>query len=86
MVWQSPVYAVIDRIEATPHGSVAVIVVDNGPTYNVPRRPGWKEGDVFRWNGRGWVKDAKEKRRRLEGRRRELEVLKARDPGGDIQL
>lgn len=85
-------YYVIDRIE----GRIAVIVADDGRTFDVPKRAlprGCREGTVLRldearespdWSRAGI--DEAERARRLERARDALRRLGERDPGGDVKL
>ena len=86
-------YYVIDRFE----GSLAVIVGDEGRTFDVARRKlpeGCREGTVLRLEAQGdrapdWpraVIDEAERARRLERARETLRRLADSDPGGDITL
>lgn len=72
---------VVDRVE----GAIAVMVSDSGLVTHVRAR-GVKEGQVFRWTKRGWVRDRTEEQRRTRAARAQLEQLKRTDPGGNIQL
>ena len=87
-----PFYAV-DRIE----GKIAVVVADDGRTFEVPRHDlpkGCREGTVLRIDvvTRGtpvWadaVIDEAERVRRLEHARDTLQRLSDTDPGGDVEL
>jgi hypothetical protein len=86
-------YYVIDRFE----GSLAVIVGDDGRTFDVARSKlpeGCREGTVLRLEAQGdrapdWsraVIDEAERARRLERAREALRRLAESDPGGDITL
>jgi hypothetical protein len=84
---------VVDRFE----GEIAVVEVAGGATLDLPRwmlPPHAHEGDVIRvrageaegaWRVETTV-DTAETRRRREAARGTLERLRARDPGGDIEL
>lgn len=86
-------FYVIDRLE----GRIAVIVGDDGRTFDVPKRrlpPGSREGIVLRLETGGdqapdWsraVIDDAERTRRVEQARQLLRRLENSDPGGDITL
>ena len=86
-------YYVIDRIE----GEVAVIIADDGRSFDVPKRglpSGGRDGTVLRIDGAGrdppdWTRaviDEAERFRRLEQAREILRRLEDRDPGGDVTL
>jgi hypothetical protein len=83
-------YHVIDRFE----GTTAVIVADDGRTFDVPRSElprGCREGAVLRLDGEppDWsraVIDEAERARRLQRAREALERLKESDHGGDVTL
>jgi hypothetical protein len=83
-------YYVIDRIE----GKIAVIVADDGRTFEVARGDlphGSREGTVLRAGDADpdWSQaqiDEAEGRRRLEQARDTLRRLEGTDPGGDIDL
>jgi len=83
-------YYVVDRME----GTIAVIVADDGRTFDVPRNElpkGSREGTVLRADDGDpdWSKaqiDEAEGRRRLEHARETLRRLGETDPGGDIDL
>jgi len=86
-------FFVVDRIE----GKIAVIVADDGSSFDVPRRDlpkGCREGTVLRLDAviRGtpnWadaVIDEGERIRRLERARDRLQRLGDTDPGGDVEL
>ena len=83
-------YYVIDRME----GKIAVVVADDGRTFDVARSElpkGSREGTVLR-AGDGepdWSQaqiDEAEGRRRLQQARDTLRELEKTDPGGDIEL
>ncbi len=86
------IYYVVDRIE----GKIAVVVGDNGRSFDVPKRQlphGSREGTVLRVEERGdtidWsraVIDDAERKRRLERARETLRRLGETDPGGDVKL
>ena len=88
----NPEYFVVDRLE----GATAVVVGDNGRSYDVPRDQlpaGSHEGTVLRLAPVGsrpdWstaIIDAAERTRREREARQTLDELRKRDPGGDIQL
>ena len=85
-------FYVIDRIE----GKVAVVVADDGRTFDVPRRTlpkGCREGTVLRIDAAtdtpDWTEaaiDEAERVRRLERARDTVRQLSETDPGGDIEL
>lgn len=83
-------YYVIDRFD----GKAAVIVADDGRTFDVPRRElprGCREGTVLRLEGEppDWsraVIDEAERARRVERARGTLRRLGRSDPGGDVEL
>ena len=86
-------FYVVDRIE----GTTAVIVADDGHTFDAPRRAlpqGCREGTVLRIDGASmespdWanaVIDEPERVRRLERARDTLQHLSETDPGGDVEL
>jgi DUF3006 family protein len=86
-------FYVIDRIE----GRTAVIVADDGRTFDVPLRAlpkGCREGTVLRIDDPGfeipdWGRatiDEAERARRVERARELLRRLEASDLGGDITL
>lgn len=86
-------FYVVDRIE----GKTAVMVGDDGRTFDVPRRAlpkGCREGTVLRIDAGStenpdWanaVVDEIEGARRLERARDELRRLGETDPGGDVEL
>ncbi len=86
-------FFVVDRIE----GTTAVILADDGRTFDVPRRAlpkGSREGTVLRVDGEDleapdWsraVIDEAERVRRLERARDTLRRLSKTDPGGDVEL
>ena len=86
-------FYVVDRIE----GTTAVIVADDGPTFDVPRRAlpkGSREGTVLRIDGErtdspDWAEaviDETERVRRLERARDTIRHLGETDPGGDVEL
>jgi DUF3006 family protein len=75
------VWWVVDRIE----GRYAVLVSDAGQESVVPKKA-FREGRVYWWDGRYLRRSkAEESRRRMNVRAR-LDRLRARDPGGDIQI
>lgn len=85
---------VVDRFE----GDLAVVEVDGGEVVDLPRwllPPGAREGDVVRLRttaaeeGRREVTlllDADATRAARDDAARRLERLRARDPGGDVEL
>ncbi len=84
---------IVDRFE----GDLAVIEREGEATFNLPRDllpAGTKEGDVLRvaLSGSGeqrtWTlqRDPDETERRRQAVKRQVEDLRARDPGGDIAL
>jgi hypothetical protein len=86
-------FYVLDRFE----GKVAVIVADDGRTFDVPRRDlptGCHEGTVLRIDGVTsgspvWadaVIDEAERVRRLDRARETLRRLGDTDPGGNVEL
>ncbi len=86
-------FYVVDRIE----GTTAVIVADDGRTFDAPRRAlpkGCREGTVLRidtanMESPDWanaVIDEPERVRRLERARDTLRRLSETDPGGDVDL
>jgi len=86
-------FYVVDRIE----GTTAVIVADDGRTFDAPRRflpKGCREGTVLRIDAAtkespDWanaVIDEPERVRRLERARDTLRRLSETDPGGDVDL
>ena len=85
-------YYVVDRFE----GKAAVVVGDDGRSFDVPRRDlpkGAKEGTVLRVEGNGepidWARaeiDEAERQRRLEQARETLRHLGETDAGGDVSL
>jgi hypothetical protein len=86
-------FYVVDRIERT----TAIIVADDGGTFDVPRRAlpkGCREGTVLRIDAGStqspdWTKavaDEPERARRLERARETLRRLSETDPGGDVEL
>jgi len=86
-------FYVIDRLE----GHIAVIVGDDGRTFDVPKSrlpPGSREGMVLQLGTEGdqapdWARaviDDAERARRLERAREVLRRLAESDPGGDITL
>jgi DUF3006 family protein len=86
-------FYVVDRIE----GATAVIVADDGSTFDAPRRSlpkGCREGTVLRvdaasMEGPDWanaVIDEPERVRRLERAQKTLRRLSETDPGGDVDL
>lgn len=72
---------VVDRIE----GRVAVLVSDSGSTLQLPRGA-FREGQVYRFDGRYFRRNAAEERRRRAAASAQLRRMRATDPGGDIQL
>lgn len=86
------IYYVVDRIE----GNEAVVVGDDGRTFDVPKRDlpkGANEGAVLRVDDKGepidWSRaeiDKAERDRRLKVARKRLDRLSETDPGGDIEL
>ena len=85
-------YYVVDRVE----GKTAVVVGDDGRTFDVPTRDlpkGVREGTVLRVERAAepidWSRaeiDAAERDRRLKAARKNLDRLSETDPGGDIEL
>jgi hypothetical protein len=85
-------FYVVDRME----GSVAVVVTDDGRSFDVPQRllpKGSREGSVLRVTLRhgtpDWphaIVDEEEQARRLRDARKTLDRMKKSDPGGDIEL
>ena len=85
-------FYVVDRLE----GKTAVIVADEGATYDVARSDlpkGCREGTVLRLERMGepinWAGaeiDEAERLRRLERGRATLDRLSRSDPGGDVDL
>ena len=86
-------FYVVDRIE----GTTAVIVADDGRTFDAPRRAlptGCREGTVLRIDAASmerpdWSKaviDEPERIRRIERSRDTLQRLSETDPGGDVDL
>ena len=86
-------FYVVDRIE----GPVAVVVGDDGRTFDVPRRSlpkGSREGTVLRIDAAAeeapdWAEatvDEAERVRRLERARETVRRLSETDSGGDIEL
>jgi len=86
-------FYVLDRIE----GTVAVVVGDDGRTFDVPRRTlpkGCREGTVLRIDAVAgeapdWAEatvDDAERARRLERARETVRRLSETDPGGDVDL
>jgi hypothetical protein len=83
-------YYVVDRLE----GKIAVVVADDGRTFDVARSDlpkGCREGTVLRADDGDpdWSQakiDEAEGRRRLDVARDTLKRLKETDPGGDIEL
>jgi hypothetical protein len=85
-------FYVVDRFE----GKTAVIVGDDGDSFDVPRAnlpKGCREGTVLRIETTGpapnWaqaVVDDKEKMRRLDQAKRTLKQMRDSDPGGDVEL
>ena len=86
-------FYVVDRIE----GTVAVVVGDDGGTFDVPRRAlpkGSREGTVLRIDAAAgeapdWAEaavDEAERGRRLEQARETVRRLSETDPGGDVEL
>lgn len=84
-------YYVVDRVE----GKTAVVVGDDGRTFDVPRDDlpkSVKEGTVLRVDGLGapdWSRaeiDNAERDRRLKVARGKLDRLSMSDPGGDVEL
>jgi hypothetical protein len=86
-------YYVVDRIE----GPVAVVVGDDGRTFDVPRRAlpkGCRESTVLRVDAAAeetpdWAEvavDEPERVRRLERARETVRRLSETDPGGDVEL
>lgn len=85
-------YYVVDRIE----GKTAVVVGDDGQSFDVPRRDlpkGVREGTVLRIEAKGdsidWSRaeiDEAERHRRLKVARERLDRLSETDAGGDIEL
>jgi hypothetical protein len=83
-------FYVVDRIE----GDVAVVVSDDGRTFDVERRvlpKSSREGTVLRVEGPtpDWataVVDETERQRRLDRAREDLKRLGDSDPGGDVEL
>lgn len=71
----------VDRVD----GPYAVVVMDTGQTYHIPRGS-LREGQVYCWNGKRWTRNKREERRRLDEARRQLEQLQRTDSGGDITL
>jgi hypothetical protein len=87
-----PFYA-IDRIE----GKTAVLVADDGRTFDVPRRTlpkGCREGTVLRIDAAtsgtpNWAEaviDEAERVLRLERAKDTIRRLSDTDPGGDVEL
>ncbi len=85
-------YYVVDRIE----GNVAVVVGDDGRSFDVPRHAlpkGARDGAVLRVEANGdaieWSRaqiDEAEGDRRLKAARKRLERLGETDSGGDVEL
>lgn len=85
-------FYVVDRIER----SVAVVVSDDGRSFDVPRGnlpKGAREGSVLRVEAKGdgidWSRaeiDEAERARRLKAARERLDRLGETDGGGDIEL
>jgi len=86
-------FYVVDRIE----GTTAVIVADDGGTFDAPLRAlpkGCREGTVLRIDAANmespdWkyaVIDEPERVRRLEQAQNTLRRLSESDPGGDVDL
>ena len=86
-------FYVVDRIE----GTVAVVLGDDGRTFDVPRRAlpkGSREGTVLRIDAAAgeapdWAEvavDEDERVRRLERARETIRRLSETDPGGDVEL
>ncbi len=86
-------FYVVDRFE----GKLAVVVADDGRTFDVPKRDlpkGCREGTVLRVDvdsggSPTWAKaviDESERTRRLERARDTLKRLGDTDPGGDVEL
>lgn len=72
---------VVDRIE----GRLAVLVSDAGSTLQLPRGS-FREGQVYRYDGRYLRRNTAEERRRRRAAAAELRRMQATDPGGNIQL
>lgn len=74
---------VVDRVE----NGRATFVRDDGREITIPVSRAVAEGQVYRANARGiLVRDLVEQRKRVARARAQLQQLRAKDPGGNIQL